>query len=1023
MKKTALVISLLAASSAAQADWFYRGTSNGWATSALELVAGSEYRTCQSFADNDPRFKIDRFGDWNEAYPSADVRVDANKNYEIRFFSDSKNITTTEVATCGDIEPPEDSWFYRGTSNGWAATAMTSTDNVNFCTSQSFANDEPRFKIDHYGDWNEAYPTADYTVTGNASYQICFNASSKAITVTPDNVSDTQAPEVVATPAAGSYTEAQQISLSVSDNQDSAPLIYCTTDGSTPTADSSPCNDVSFTASDVVSDGVDLSLKVFAIDASGNSAVSSFDYTISDAPADTWYFRGTPNGWQTTLMTSSDGNNYCTTQSFGSNNPRFKIDHFGDWTENYPGADVLVDANSTYQICFNATTKAVNTVKQGCEPNCATETETLGAVYSPQSTTFSIWSPDHSNVKVLVDGVEHSLQAVPDFAGYTQVYQVTVEGDLHLKPYTFLINGVQVRDPYGKMAQPGTGDYEAINIVMDMSRTEPVGGWAARPALIEREDAVIYEVHVRDFTIDSSSGVSAGNNGKYLGMVETGTNINGVKTGIDHLKELGVTHVQLLPVYDFATCDGLPDSDPCYNWGYDPRNFNIPEDRYSAVPTNYEERAREFKTMVNEFHKAGIRVIMDVVYNHTYDDEMFENISGQYYTATDLSGTGNSINADVPMVSRMIQDSLAYWVDEYGIDGFRFDLIGIFSYQEVEKWGRHLNDNFADRKLLIYGEPWNGYATDPLEGQRVRYGTTHHMADEHIGVFNGAYRESLKGSNDDTRTGYMFNNVDAAESGWAIYDGFQGSPYNPNDGRNSTWFRNYAADPEQSINYISAHDNFGLWDKVYLSTSSNVQQNSSHQVISFNPPSDLTYPKRVVNFGMGMILTSQGIPFVHAGDEFLRTKTNNQQISNPSAWNYGAHGGTHNTYNAPDSFNAIRWSNKADNLATFNYFQQLIELRRKHAGLRMNTSQEIAQYLNVSRPDQFGGQVITGHITDPSDSHNLFIVYNSGNNQTVSLPAGNWTKVADANGAVNTSNLSGNTVVEGTAVTLFTQAK
>ncbi|MGY5451624.1 alpha-amylase family glycosyl hydrolase [Agarivorans sp. MS3-6] len=1023
MNKTTIFIGLMLATSSAQADWFYRGTSNGWETKALEVVSATEFKTCQTFGDNDPRFKIDRFGDWNEAYPTADVRVTANKSYDIRFFSDSKNITTTEVTSCGDVEPPADSWFYRGTSNGWATTAMTSTDNVNFCTTQTFANNDPRFKIDHFGDWNEAYPTGDFTVSGNASYDICFNSSSKAITATPVDAEDTQAPTVSANPAAGTYTEAQQISVSVSDNQDSAPAIYCTTDGSIPTAASAPCNEVSFSATDVVTEGVDLSLKVFAIDASGNSSVSSFDYTIAQATGDTWYFRGTSNDWQTTLMASTGGDNYCTTQSFGSNNPRFKIDHFGDWTENYPTADVSVEANSTYKICFNAASKAVTTEKEACVTDCGTSTETLGAVYSATETTFSIWSPEHSNVKVKVDGIEHNLQPVGDFAGYSQVYQTSVAGDLHLKPYTFSINGVQVRDPYGKMVQPGTGDYEAINIVMDMTRTDPVGGWATRPNLVEREDAIIYEVHVRDFTIDASSGVSAGNNGKFLGMVEAGTTFNGVKTGIDHLKELGVTHVQLLPVYDFATCDGLPDSNPCYNWGYDPRNFNVPEERYSSVPTDYEARAREFKTMVNEFHKAGIRVVMDVVYNHTFDDEMFENISGQYYTATDLSGTGNSINADVPMVSRMIQDSLEFWVEEYGIDGFRFDLIGIFSYQEVEKWGRHLNNKFADRKLLIYGEPWNGYATDPLEGQRVRYGTTHNMVDEHVGVFNGAFRESLKGSNDDTRTGYMFNNVAAAESGWAIYDGFKGSPYNPNDGRNSTWFRNYAADPEQSINYISAHDNFGLWDKVYLSTASNVQQDSSHQVISFNPPSDLGYAKRVVNFGMGMVLTSQGIPFIHAGDEFLRTKTNNQQINSPSAWNYGAHGGTHNTYNAPDSFNAIRWGNKADNAATFNYFKQLIALRRNHAGLRMNTTQEIDQYLTVSRPDQFGGQVITGHITDPSDSHNLFIVYNSGNNQTVSLPAGSWSKVADASGAVQSATVSGNAFVEGSAVTLFTQAQ
>ncbi|UTM59605.1 alpha-amylase family glycosyl hydrolase [Photobacterium sp. CCB-ST2H9] len=747
------------------------------------------------------------------------------------------------------------------------------------------------------------------------------------------------------------------------------------------------------------------------------------------------YFRGTANNWAADAMTLAGDHTWSRLIHFdGQTNQRFKFDLTGDWSQNYgdnqndgvldaAGGDIYTNVSGDYVVTVNDQTLAYSLrAVNPCTTDCAIQ-PTLGATYQPDKTTFAIWSPDHSNVTITVNGTEYPLTKVSDFNGYTDVYQTEVSGDLYLAEYTFKINGIPVRDPYGKMVKPGTGDSEAINIVMDMSRTRPEGGWAERPALVNREDAVIYEVHVRDFTIDASSGVSAAKRGKFLGMVESGTRYNGLKTGIDHLVDLGVTHVQLLPVYDFATCDGLPDSDPCYNWGYDPRNYNVPEERYSQVPTDYEARANEFKTMVNEFHKAGIRVIMDVVYNHTFANEMFENISGSYYTATDLSGTGNSIDADQSMVSRMIQDSLAYWVDEYGVDGFRFDLIGIFSYGEVEKWGRTLNQQFPDRNLLIYGEPWNGYASDPKEAQRVRYGTTHNMADEHVGVFNGAYREALKGSNDDTRTGFMFNNLDSAEAGWSIYDGMRGSAYDPNDSRNSTWFRNYAADPEQSINYISAHDNFGLWDKVYLSLSSDVVQNSSHQILSLTPPANLDYAKRVVNFGMGMVLTSQGIGFVHAGDEFLRTKTDNEQISTPSAWNFGDHGGTHNTYNAPDSFNSIKWHRRADNAATYDYLKDLIALRRNHAGLRMTSNQDIANYLTVTRPDAFGGQLVTGYITYPQDTHNLFVVYNSGNHQTISLPAGNWTLAADASGAQNQPGLSGNVIVEGTAVTVFTQAR
>ncbi|MDO6707208.1 alpha-amylase family glycosyl hydrolase [Photobacterium sp. 1_MG-2023] len=843
-------------------------------------------------------------------------------------------------------------WHFRGTPNQWHASSMTPIDTNHVQTCQQFqqgdATGGPRFKIDHYGDWAESYPVADFTVAGNQSYRIDFYTDSQTIQTTP--VADCESP---------SYAQ-------------TFPQLY---------------------------------------------------------------FRGTPNAWDPTAMTLVDHHTWSLLMDFdGQTNQRFKFDLTGDWSQNYgddqrdgvldaSGEDIFTPIQGEYLVTVNDQTLAYSmTPVNPCTSDCD-EPMMLGASYQPEQTTFSIWSPETRDVTVTVNGTVYPLTKVSDFNGYTDVYQAVVPGDLHLAEYTFRINGIPVRDPYGKMAEPGTGDDRAVNIVMDMSRTEPIGGWAARPALVNREDAVIYEVHVRDFTLDDSAGVSSGKRGKFMGLVETGTRYNGLKTGLDHLVDLGVTHVQLLPVYDFATCDGLPDSDPCYNWGYDPRNYNVPEERYSQSPTDYEARAREFKTMVNEFHKAGIRVIMDVVYNHTYAKEMFESISGRYYTPTDLSGTGNSIDADQPMVSRMIQDSLAYWVDEYGVDGFRFDLIGIFSQQEVVQWGRALNLQFPDRNLLLYGEPWNGYASDPKEAQRVRYGTTHQLVEEHVGVFNGAYREALKGSNDDTRTGYMFNNLGSADAGWSVYDGLRGSAYDPEDSRNGTWFRNFAADPEQSINYISAHDNFGLWDKVFLSLSGNVVQNSSHQVLALTPPANLDEAKRVLNFGMGMVLTSQGIPFIHAGDEFLRTKTDNEQMNVPEAWNYGAHGGTHNTYNAPDSFNKIRWHRRAEHAATFNYFKDLIALRRHHAGLRMTSNQDIANYLSVSRPDAFGGQVVTGYITDPKDTHDLFVVYNSGNNQTISLPSGTWTLAADATGARNQTGLSGQVLVEGTAVTVFTQTR
>lgn len=642
-----------------------------------------------------------------------------------------------------------------------------------------------------------------------------------------------------------------------------------------------------------------------------------------------------------------------------------------------------------------------------------TTPDSLGALYTPSSTTFRIWSPDNSNVQVDVNGQTHTMLKRLDFNGYTDVYEVVVQGDLKLKDYQFKINGKNVRDPYGFMVKPN----ENVNIVMDMKAIEPVGGWVPAPVLEHRTDAIIYEVHIRDFTqSDTWNGTSA-NRGRFLGMVETGTTYQNVVTGIDHLKEMGVTHVQILPFYDFAT--------PHYNWGYDPKNWNVPEEQYSAAyaanPTDYEGRVREVMTMVNEFHKNGIRVVMDVVYNHTFGNEMFQDISMKYYTGNNDSGTGNGINTGTPMVSRLIQDSQEFWAGVYRVDGFRHDLLGIFHTDEVRKWGQRLNNEaFPDRNLVIYGEPWNGYYGDPQESQKVRYGSVHTLKDVNIGVFNGGFREAIKGQSDDPHNGYMFNDFthSKVDGGWSIYDGVRGSPYVQGDGNSgTTWGRNYAASPAQTINYITAHDNFGLWDRAYIGTATNVSQNNSKQVLGFTPPANLDYPKRVVRFGMGIIFTSQGLSFTHAGEEMLRTKTKDGNISVADNWRFGASGGTHNTYNSPDSYNMIRWNWKVENAANYKYFKDLIAIRKANAGLRMRTNDEIAQRMTVSRPTAFGGQVITSHIQHPEGV--LFVVYNSGTNQNIALPAGTWTKIADTNGASNVTGQTGTVSCEGTAVTIF----
>lgn len=301
MNKTTLASLLLASvtvySGLAQADWSFRGTPNDWGLTALEKKSGNDFQTCQTFGLDDPRFKIDRFGDWSEYYPSADYTVSANTSYEIAFNSDSHDVTATEVSYC-DGENVEDSWYFRGTPNSWVATSMPSSDNINFCITQSFANEDPRFKIDHFGDWSENYPSADFSVTGDTTYQLCINSDTKEVTAVVVEEEDTQVPVVTAIPAAGNYNSTQTVTLSVTDNSDSDPQLYCTTDGTVPTEQSANCNDESFSAEDINVSDSDLVLKVFAIDASGNSTVMSFDYTITieDELENTIvYYQNSPN--------------------------------------------------------------------------------------------------------------------------------------------------------------------------------------------------------------------------------------------------------------------------------------------------------------------------------------------------------------------------------------------------------------------------------------------------------------------------------------------------------------------------------------------------------------------------------------------------------------------------------------------------------------------------------------------------------------------------------------------------------
>lgn len=671
-------------------------------------------------------------------------------------------------------------------------------------------------------------------------------------------------------------------------------------------------------------------------------------------------------------------------------------------------ASVAVATDATVADIVNVYTikKTFSLKNEECRLN--KQEQTLGATYTKESTTFRIWSPDTSDVKVTVDGVTHTLNK-SNLDCYTNVYEATVDGDLAGKTYQFTIGGVDARDPYGKMTAKGSN---TANIVMDMKTTEPDGGWADRPKLKNREDTIAYEVHVRDFTIDPTSGVDDDKKGRYLGMVQPGTTYadTGVKTGIDHLKELGVTHVQLQPIFDYATCSNVDSQDSsCYNWGYDPWNYNVPEDRYTSVfgTDKYAQKIKEVKEMINEFHKQGIRVIMDVVYNHTMDKTVLGGITQNYYLSKDTTGCGNTVNADQNMVWTMIRDSMDYWVSEFHVDGFRLDLVGAFATKDYSDWGEYLNKQHPNANLVIYGEPWasDNDVAEELIKEPVRTGRMYKTSkDAHVGAFNNRIRNCLKGSSDDGKAlGFIFNKTN---------DGWDGNGTDENDKPLETnkdcvfmgvkagvrhadatgidvWSAQGFADPEQTVSYVTAHDNLALRDKI---EAAGVTSGSAEA-------------KALQVYANSIIMISQGISFIHGGEEFGRTKI-------------AAGKDIHNSYNTITGANDFKWDLKAGDWKSVNdSYAAYIQMRKAHPAFHMTTADQI--FDNVTLDDASSDEVVIVNIDGESvgDSwEKIKVVMNSTPSaQTIAVPEG-MVKVADG---VTVGKVENNTTAAPQAVSIW----
>ncbi len=596
----------------------------------------------------------------------------------------------------------------------------------------------------------------------------------------------------------------------------------------------------------------------------------------------------------------------------------------------------------------------------------------LGASYHPRATTFKVWSPQVSAVRIILFGdatgpVEASIPMSCDkngiwFAklagnqdGKFYQYEITHQNVSTSAPTVYRVN-----DPYARGCSPNSGR----TLIYDPTRTAPDGWGADRfVSLKHNVDAVLYEVHVRDFSIHRNSGTSAGRRGKYLGLVQKGTRTPaGDLGGLDHLKELGITHVHLLPTFDYANGDETQTVDQYtwYNWGYDPVLFNTPEGSYASRPDGT-ARQKEFKEMVQELHRNHIGVIFDAVYNHTaasgdHPMSVFDKVVPGYYYRRDAkglyanaTGCGNEFASERPMARKFIVDSVKYWMSEYHVDGFRFDLMGIEDREtmgEVYREARKINPN-----VLIYGEGWQMERVLPPE----RMMTQVHVQNTGIAAFNDGIRDAVKGS------------VWQGEApGFVQGAGFRAGreQFLQNIKGQATGGGIKVFSPNETVNYVSAHDDHCLWDKLLLSTP--------------GVPEDLR--ANMDKLAVGIVLTAQGVPFLHAGDEFLRSKNLEK-----------------NSYNSNDPrVNPLDWSLKSTHKEVFEFYRGMIALRKAHPAFRMNDQRDVNRSLKfiVDAPDKVVAYLLQNHANGDRWPQ-ILVVYN-GNRQARELKVpGRWTIVAD----------------------------
>ena len=598
----------------------------------------------------------------------------------------------------------------------------------------------------------------------------------------------------------------------------------------------------------------------------------------------------------------------------------------------------------------------------------------LGLTYTPEKSTLRLWAPSAEAVtlRLYAEGVGgEAIETLAMQKSTKGTWVATLEGDRKGQFYTYQVTvDGKVLDETPGVWNKAVGVNGVRAAIIDMADTNPEGWEQDKQVEVKNfTDIVIYEMHHRDFSIAPNSGIT--NKGKFLALTEQGTlTPEGLKSGIDHLKELGITHVHILPSYDYGSVNEARLEDNTYNWGYDPKNYNAPEGGYSTDPYTPEVRIREMKQMVQALHEAGIGVIMDVVYNHTFvnDGSNFSlTVPGYYYRQTEdgdysnASGCGNETASERPMVRRYFTESVKYWAKEYHIDGFRFDLMAIHDIETMLQIRAELDK--ISPSIFVYGEGWMASSTPlPAEQQASKHNG---LKFPRIAVFSDDIRDGLRGEWMSAGEGGFATGKVTARQKESIKFGVVGAGQHPQVDYNLVNYSSapYANNPTEVINYVSCHDDECLRDKIDMVAKDATPEQR----------------KRMDLLAQTIVVTSQGVPFIFCGEELYRTK-----------------GHIRNTYNLPDEINRMDWSHKAKYADVFAYYKQLIAMRRNHPAFRMATNEQVVENLKfIDSPEGTVMYTINGAAV--GDTWNEILVIYNGNREGVDMvfPEGEWNLVCE----------------------------